>query len=140
MIKRDFPFYHFDKAFARKSYEHWYNFFDDYTLRIVKTLIVYRTKKNNLEKIYQDVFNLLVIYNTEAMNIEGIQERRNAYNNLNYEIFTKIFKTLDVPFKFDEKFYNTYPIEFIANTDKNKWQFLKQVFYDMNMAIHPHTN
>lgn len=129
MIKRDFPFYPSNGKMARKSYEYWYHVFDDFTLLTVTKLIIYRTKKNNVEKVYQDVFNILVDYinQTKSMTFEGTEERKNKENQLDLEIFTKIFTVLDVPFKFDPSFYTLVPRELFDNTDQNKWQFLNKI-------------
>ena len=122
MFIRDFPFYRGDRT--RKNYEKVYYLFDDFTLRVVKKLIIYHTKKPKLEKAYQDVFDLLLNYFKQMI----IGEDRNI---LDLKIFTGICQTLNVPFQFNETFYHLCKKDLVENTDENKWQFFKLVIDDM---------
>ncbi len=138
MNDRDFPF---SLNKTRKGYDHWYRVFDKFTLCVVTSLIIYRTKKNNIEKVYQDVFNLLIDYINQYHKLNLInKEFGNEDNQLDLEIFTKIFKSLNVPF--DESFFYILsvfdgplaPVEdgpLVPIFDKNNWEFLIKISYDL---------
>lgn len=137
MIEKDFPFYPSDKKHARKSYEHWYQFFDEHTTRIIAGFIIYKTKYINFQEIYEAIFKILVNSieeNYEIMNIEDEDEQRKAHHTMDKNIFTKIFKLLTVPFKYEDKFSKLPPRILINSDDQNKWQYLSLIFYDMMMA------
>ena len=137
MIERDFPFYPSDDKDARKSYEHWYKFFDAHTTRIIGGFIIYKTKYINLQDVYEAIFKILVDYideNNEVMDIEDKEEERKAYEKMIFNMYTKIFKILTVPIKFEERFLKLRPRLLINSTDENMWQYLSQIEYDMMMS------
>lgn len=95
LINRDFPFYFDDEPHARKSYEHWYNYFDLYVLRIISAFIMYRKSYDNLQNVYNNIFKLLVEYimeNNNAMNQETPEATNQYHDNYVLRISNNILR------------------------------------------------
>jgi hypothetical protein len=134
LIERDFPFYPSDKLYAKKSYEHWYNYFDKTTLKIISDFIIYRKYYNNLQITYEQIFNLLVNYIIENNNMmaKEIQKEADAYDDeFNFRILNQIFNALGIPMESDMSFVKIVPSLKIKNNAKSLWAHLKLIINDM---------
>lgn len=100
LVKRTFPFYSNNSLDAKKSYLHFYKYFDEYTLKIISKFIKYRTKFTDLQQVYEQIFTLLVKHITGLFNIAKIinkEEYEKYCEQLTLTTINKIFTALTIP-------------------------------------------
>lgn len=129
LIARDFPFYPDDEPKAQKSYEHWYKFFDKYTLDIIAAFITYRKKYIDLQKSYNEIFSILVRYIEENNISMGMDKDGHEYiKNVEQKLYKEIFDSLGVSIKIEKNFSSMTP------DDKTMYRNLSHIIYEMMMT------
>lgn len=137
LITRDFPFYPDDEPKAQKSYEHWYKYFDKYTLDIIAAFITYRKKYIDLQKSYNKIFSILVRYIEENNISMDKDEYENGYEyikNVEQKLYKEIFDSLGVSIKIEKKFSSMTPSIINKPDDETMYRHLSHIIYEMMMT------
>lgn len=133
LIARDFPFYPDDEPKAKKSYEHWYRYFDKYTLEIIAAFVSYRKKYMDLQKSYLTIFSILVNY-IEENNLSMEQDSDDYMHNVEQKLYKKIFDSLGVPIKIEKRFNAMVPSYINKPDDETMYRYLSKIIYEMMMT------
>lgn len=95
-IELDFPSAFSDNPGNQKRYGKWYHCFDKYTLMIISEFILLRTKFNNLQQVYNNIFRILVNYIDDHDNSLKVDDQvvLKTINDIKYNIYTLKMITL----------------------------------------------
>lgn len=134
LIARDFPFYLDDEPKAQKSYEHWYNYFDKYTLEIIAAFVSYRKKYTDLQKSYHTIFHILVKYVMENNTSMEQDDPYSYMHDVDQILYKEIFDSLGVPIKIEKRFTNMIPAYINKPDDETMYRYLSKIIYEMMMT------